>query len=166
MKFHQDHNHQTNAKRFYQGHSSAHTRFLRPLWTIPPNFFLVNCDGGLTEFFLVNYSLHAYGLELGRMLSIRTSSTSFSFEVPCLRTFRASSWGLEFHWTLFEVVNYAKLLLKLKTFTSKQKKFLHLWVLHFQELVQKLYTFSLATHDTQTYQEKNFKKNTKNKISL
>jgi hypothetical protein len=58
----------------------------------PPNFFLVDYDEGLTKNFHIN-SLHAYGLEPGKMFSIRTSSRSFSFEVPCLGTFRASSWG-------------------------------------------------------------------------
>ncbi len=149
-----------------KGHSSAHNRFLCPLWTIPPNFFLMDCDEGLTEILLIKYPLHAYGLELKKMFSIKTSSTSFSFEVFCLGTFWASSWGPWF-WLDFVLGRWlCKIIVQVESIYKVKKQFFHLWVLHFQELAQKPYTFFPTTHNTQTYQEKDLKKNTNNKISL
>jgi len=100
------------------------------------------------------------------MFSIKTSSTSFSFEVFCLGTFWASSWGPWF-WLDFVLGRWlCKIIVQVESIYKVKKQFFHLWVLHFQELAQKPYTFFSTTHNTQTYQEKDLKKNTNNKISL
>jgi hypothetical protein len=86
--------------------------------------------------------------------------------VFCLGTFWASSWGPWF-WLDFVLGRWlCKIIVQVESIYKVKKQFFHLWVLHFQELAQKPYTFFPTTHNTQTYQEKDLKKNTNNKISL
>jgi hypothetical protein len=71
----------------------------------------------------------------------------------CLGIFWASSWGPWF-WLDFVLGRWlCKITIQVESIYKVKKQFLHLWVLYFQELAQKPYTFSPTTYNTQTYQE-------------